>query len=296
MKATRQGLKISVVGAGSVGTTLATMLHRSGNEIVAVVSRRTDSARTCGRMVSCRNCSDDVAVIPSSSNLVVIAVPDQAIRPVAESLAVLPNLIFKRLFVCHTSGAMTSDVLGTVARHGARVFSLHPIQTFPKQKSLNVQIRSMNGITYGFEGPEVSRAMAKKLVRQLGGDILCIPKEGKILYHLACVIASNYSVALIGALDAIAGKVTLKRHKPFEKLLQTSVENAMKLGAGKALTGPIVRGDAELVSEHLRSIHDPQLRSLYKSLGAYTLTLAIEEGRLTNEQSTRLRELLMVQE
>jgi predicted short-subunit dehydrogenase-like oxidoreductase (DUF2520 family) len=231
-------------------------------------------------------------MIPSSSDLVIIAVPDQSIRSVAESLASLTNLKFKHTSVCHTSGALTSDVLEPVARKGARVFSMHPIQTFPRQNSLKDQIRSMKGVTYGVEGPRNALETAKIVVRKLGGEILFVPKEAKILYHLACVIASNYSIALVGAIESVAGKFAQKKLEPFEKLLQTSLENAMKLGAGRALTGPIVRGDSKVISEHLKSIRDPQLRALYKSLGTYVLTLVADKKRLTSDQIARLHTLL----
>jgi predicted short-subunit dehydrogenase-like oxidoreductase (DUF2520 family) len=272
------------------------MLRRSGNSIVAIVSRDKESARKCGKAVSCKNCSDDVSIIPAASNLVVIAVPDQSIRTVAESLAALPTLQFSQMSVCHTSGALTSDALRAVANKGARVFSLHPIQTFPRQKSLKDQITSMKGITYGVEGPRKSLAIVRKLVRQLKGEILFVPKDAKILYHLTCVLASNYPIALIGAIESIAGRITQKKLQPFEILFRTSVENALSLGAGKALTGPIVRGDSALVSEHLNAIQDLDLRRLYKSLGTYALKLAVEEGRLTNDQIAELQELLAVNE
>jgi predicted short-subunit dehydrogenase-like oxidoreductase (DUF2520 family) len=292
MKSKHRSFDISIIGAGKVGTTLATVLHRSGNKIVAVVSRDRQSARKCGKLVSCGNCSDDVSAIPSSSNLVIIAVPDQSIRSVAESLASLTSLKFNHMFVCHTSGALTSDVLEPVARKGARVFSMHPIQTFPRQNSLKDQIRSMKGITYGIEGPRNAFATATIVVRKLGGEILFVPKEAKILYHLACVIASNYSVALVGAIESIAGKFAQKKLQPFEKLLQTSLENAMRLGAGKALTGPIVRGDSKVISDHLKSIRNPELRALYKSLGTYVLKLAADQERLASDQISRLQKLL----
>jgi predicted short-subunit dehydrogenase-like oxidoreductase (DUF2520 family) len=268
------------------------MLHRAGNKIVAVVSRDRNSARKCGRLMSCRNCSDDISAIPSSSDLVIITVPDQSIRSVAESLAALSHLNFRRIAVCHTSGALTSDVLEAVARGGARVLSLHPIQTFPAKNPLEDQIRSMKGITYGFEGPSASLPMARRLIGQLGGNILVVPKEAKILYHLACVIASNYSMALIGAVETITREFSRKGLQPFRKLIETSIDNAMTSGASRALTGPIVRGDVEVVEAHLKSMDDQALKELYKSLGLYTLEFASKEHKLSPEEIQRFRDLL----
>lgn len=292
MKSTHRSLNISIVGAGRVGTTLACMLFRARQKIVAVVSRNKLSAKTCSKIVSCKNCSEDFSIIPASSDLIIIAVPDPSIRTVAESIASVPNLPFNRMFVCHTSGALTSDELGPLALKGARVFSLHPIQTFPKQKSLTDQIESMKGITFGFEGPTNARTMARTLIRQLGGNILVVPKEAKILYHLACVIASNYSVTLVGALEPLVARFTQKKLAPFAKLLRTSLDNALEFGAADALTGPIVRGDGDTISRHLAAIQDPHLRTLYESLGAYALKMASDAGRLAPDQVSKLQELL----
>jgi predicted short-subunit dehydrogenase-like oxidoreductase (DUF2520 family) len=291
VKSPQRCFNISLIGAGKVGTTLAGMLLRSGNRIVAVVSRDKRSARKCGVLVRCRNYSDDPAVIPAGTNLIVIAVPDRSIRSVAESLAQLPDLRAKGLFVFHTSGAMTSDELELLTLKGATVFSLHPVQTFPKQKSLRDQIRAMNGITYGIEGSNRSLRTAKLLVRQLGGIPLIVPKEAKILYHCACVIASNYAVTLVGAVDALAGQFTKQKSNPFRALIETSIANAMESGAGKALTGPIVRGDAEIISRHLKSIRDPDIRSVYRSLGMYALKLAAVEGRIAPEEVQHIQQL-----
>jgi predicted short-subunit dehydrogenase-like oxidoreductase (DUF2520 family) len=292
VKPTHRRFAVSLIGAGKVGTALAVLLHKSGHKIVAIVSRKRSSARACGALVSCRNCTDDLAAIPSSTDLIIIAVPDQEIRKVAVSIAKGSHRALARTFVCHTSGALSSDVLKPLSLRGAKVFSFHPAQTFPRNKSVKDQIESMRGITYGVEGKGAAVTIARQLARQLDGEFLLIPKEAKILYHLVCVIASNYSVALVGAMAEVAGRFTRLGTRPFTRLLETSLNNALRLGAGKALTGPIVRGDAEIVAAHLKSIKDPRIRSLYKSLGAYTLELAARDHTLTNRRTRRLQKLL----
>ena len=285
-------LNISIVGAGKVGTTLGSMLFRAHHRIVAVVSGSVQSARKCGRLVACWVCSDDCSVIPSTTDLIFIAVPDREIRNVAAAIAAVPHLEFDRMYVCHTSGAITSDELAPLATKGARVFSLHPIQTFPRRTSLADQRKSMREISYGFEGPKNTLPFAKRIVRQLRGDILVVPKEAKILYHLACVIASNYSVTLIGALESVAAQATGKKLSPYLKLLTTSIQNATKIGAVDALTGPVARGDAAVISRHLGAIQNPELRNLYRSLGAFALKLAAQKGTLTADQELQLQDLL----
>ncbi len=296
MKSLHRRFRVSLVGAGKVGTTLAVMLKSSGHSVVAVVSRSRRSAEHCGRLVSCRNCSDELSAIPASTDLVLIAVPDRSIRSVAEALARLPHLNTRSLFVLHTSGALTSDELEPLGARGAAVFSFHPVQTFPRNKSVRNQIRTMKGIAYGIEGSLRSLATAKRLAKELKGIPLVVPKEAKILYHCACVIASNYAVTLVGAVEALAGQFAGRTSDLFKPLLETSIANALESGAGTALTGPIVRGDAEVISRHLQSIRDPELRSVYKSLGLFALKLAVKEKKIALDDVDRidkaLREIL----
>ncbi len=282
---------ISLIGAGKVGTTLATLLHRSGHKIVAVVSADKRSARKCASLVSCKTSSDDIADLPSSTDFVLIAVPDLSITGVAGAIAQIPNLDFKHLAVCHTSGVRTSDDLASLAERGATVFSLHPAQTFPEHKSVGRQIETMKGIWYGIEGPDRSLRLAKRLVKELGGKPLIIPKDAKILYHTACVIASNYAVTLVGVVDALARQFTAANLKPFGPLVQTSIANALESGAADALTGPVVRGDADTLAQHLGAIDDKDVLDVYRTMGKYALKLALANGRISAEEAEGIRRL-----
>jgi predicted short-subunit dehydrogenase-like oxidoreductase (DUF2520 family) len=69
----------------------------------------------------------------ASADVIFLTVPDGAIETVAASLSkVLPSDLSspRPKSVCHTSGALSSAVLGSVAAKGARTASLHPLQTF----------------------------------------------------------------------------------------------------------------------------------------------------------------------
>jgi predicted short-subunit dehydrogenase-like oxidoreductase (DUF2520 family) len=292
VKSQRGKLNISLIGAGKVGTALAVLLHRSGHRIVSVISASKRSARTCARRVRCRIASDDVADIPFSSNLIIIAVPDEWVHAKADALAGLAHLDFKKLSACHTSGVLCSAELRSVSERGARIFSFHPIQTFPTARSLKEQLRSMKGITYGIEGPRTSISFARKLARALGGDALVVPKEAKILYHVACVFASNYSVVLLAAIEEVGSRVGLKGLKPFRKLIETSIRNAFEIGPTNALTGPIMRGSAETIARHLSALVHSPLRGTYKELAKYALRIAEKNKSLNAVQVELLSALL----
>lgn len=290
-------LNISVVGAGRVGSTLAFMLRRRGHKIVSVISRSLRSARSVGILVGCKKCSTDLSEVAPDSNLIVIATPDNVIQEVSFHLSKLDHLDTERLSVFHTSGALTSDVLGPLAERGSTVFSLHPIQTFSKSISLRQQLKMMEGIWYGCEGESKGVAHARKLVRDLGGNFLAVPKEQKILYHLACVFSSNYPVALLGAVEELSSNLQKGSILPFSRLLSSSMQNALMKGASGALTGPIERGSMEILELHRKELSDriPALLPLYNALGMYALELARRRGTLTEEQVQQMSMILLSQ-
>lgn len=230
-----------------------------------------------------------------STQFLLLTTSDEAIKPVALEIAQKAPLNFSRLFVAHTSGVLTSDELGPLRRKGATAFSLHPIQSFPKGNSLSEQLRSMKGISYGVEGRPKAIRFARAVVSHLGGRFLHVPKEQKISYHLSCVFASNYSVALLGAVEVLArGFVARPRLQHFQKLIESSVRNALRVSPQEALTGPISRGSIRVVQKHLDELRRKHrnMGKLYKSLGRLALELAQRERTIEPGSVRQLKKTL----
>jgi predicted short-subunit dehydrogenase-like oxidoreductase (DUF2520 family) len=286
---------ITVIGAGPVGTTLAVLLRRAGYRIVSVISKKETSARLLAQLVHCKQHSRFLADIHPSTCILLISAPEEAIELIAEEVAGNATLDFARLIVFHTSGMVTSDALNPLRTNGAVVFSLHPIQSFPKSANLQDQIVRMKDIFYGFEGERKAILPARRLVKAFGGTIVQIPKEEKILYHIACVVASNYSVALLGAVETLTnhvGKDFKLRH--VVPLVNGSIENAFKLTPGKALTGPIVRGSISVVEKHVRKLRkmEKRMTELYQHLGIQALEMAKTKKSLDPKIAQQLKKIL----
>ncbi|MBI3586807.1 MAG: DUF2520 domain-containing protein [Ignavibacteriales bacterium] len=294
MPSLRKPLHISIIGAGKVGTSLAVLLHRNGYNITSVISLHRSSAKRCARLVGCSKHSNNIADIAPISRFILIAVPEEKIQEVAQRLSTLRGIDFSRLYVAHTSGVLDSKALKPLTTAGAKTFSLHPIQSFPRSISLAKQLQMLNGIPYGFEGSSKSISFARRIVRALNGRFLVVPKEKKILYHIACVVASNYMVSILGALEEVTGSLKFSQGlKPFKKLILASIENALRDGAARALTGPIVRGSRGTIKLHLNELSgNKKLRTLYRSLGLYTLELARKQRKLTPAQQQTLKKIL----
>ena len=286
---------LSIIGAGKVGSTLAVMLHRGGYRIVSVISRRKNSAKNLALRTGCRRYSDRVSDIHPATKIILIAIPEEFVSGISVEIAACRHLDFSTLAVFHTSGLLTSDALLPVRKKGGMTFSLHPVQSFSKAASLAHQLRRMKNVTYGFEGTPPALPLARRLVNDLDGAFVRIPKEEKILYHIASVFASNYTIAVIGAVEElikrIGGGIRLSH---FEPLVKTSIENAFQLTPLRALTGPIARGSSETVEHQLQELRksDSSLASLYQQIGLQTLKMAVRRKSLNPAVAKQLRKIL----
>lgn len=268
--------RVSLIGAGSVGTALAVRLAESGYTIASVISRTRSSARRCAGLVRCARFSNRLTDL-APADLYLLAVPDARLSDVARAMADSRYLPLASSIAAHTSGSFTSDVLSPIRVRNARVCSLHPLQSFPRSSSVTDRVRALDGITYSFEGDDSARAPMRALVRTLGGRMIIVPKEEKILYHIACVVASNYLVAMLGAAEVLfpgSSKKAARMH--LTRLVESSVAHALQTSPDEALTGPISRGDVELVRRHVAELKKRRrdFLQLYRVLGLQSLRLA----------------------
>jgi predicted short-subunit dehydrogenase-like oxidoreductase (DUF2520 family) len=76
-------------------------------------------------------------------------------------------------------------------------------------------------------------------------------------------------------------------------LLSASLDNALRAGDA-ALTGPIVRGDAGTVAEHVRALAEtaPDTLATYRALARATADRALVNGRLRPADAETLLDVL----
>jgi len=175
--------------------------------------------------------------------------------------------------------------------------ALHPVQLFPHGTAPRQLAGKLSHIYYGLEGDDVGIATGKALVKDLGGKVLLVPRELKPIYHVACVIASNYVVALMSLLEEVSGKLDLgdaSSMEVFGPLIGSTLNAAKASSPRQALTGPIERGDVKTVRLHLRELNRslPYLIPFYTVMGMETIRLAIKKGSLSTKQAGVLLEAM----
>jgi predicted short-subunit dehydrogenase-like oxidoreductase (DUF2520 family) len=268
----------TLVGAGRLGTVLAAALARRGWTPELIVDTDARAARDARRAIGAGRATVSVRASSRLGDVVLIAVPDAEIARAAAGLAA-SGVRWERRTVLHTSGLQPARLLAPLARHGALVASLHPVQSFARK---DAPASVFSGITWGVEGDPAAVATCVRIVRALRGRVLLLSEQDKPLYHAACSLASNALVALeataAGALRAI-GIGGPEAEAMLFPLLQGTLQNVKNLGLEKALTGPVLRGDVDTIRGHLEALWgDPEAREVYLVLGRRALGLAAKRG------------------
>lgn len=267
-------MNFGVIGTGLVGTALTIRLEEVGHRCIGVHTRSRLSYERF-RKHSAREHLSLEQLVPSVDCLF-ITTQDANIRAVSETLY-SKNLVIPGQVWIHCSGSLPSDVLRVRDDLPVRCLSLHPLQAFA---SVDNALEILPGTHFGIEGDD--EEFGEGIVKDLGGIPHHILASQKALYHAGAVVASNYLVALASLAVELFSEAGFQKDEALESLLplmKGALSNLEQVGLPQALTGPIARGDAQVVQGHLD--HMPlSLIEIYKSLGAKTLELGKKKKAL----------------
>lgn len=260
-------MKFGIIGTGIVGTALAVCLEKAGHECVGVNTRSRVSYERFRRYLSKEDLSLEQLV--PEVDLLFITTQDSLIESVAASIAKL-GLAREGQTWIHCSGSLSSEILRPAEGLPISCLSIHPLQAFA---SVDNALNILHGTHFGVEGE--NEQLGEQIVWDLGGIPHRLPRGSKSLYHAGAVVASNYLVTISALAVELFVCAGIDREEALESLLplmQGTMHNLEKLGLPQALTGPIARGDAEVVKGHLQSM-PAEITGVYRALGVHALKL-----------------------
>ncbi|MGN9778525.1 Rossmann-like and DUF2520 domain-containing protein [Micromonospora sp. H33] len=283
-------LTVGVIGAGRVGAVLGAALAAAGHRVVAAAAVSGASRARLALLLPSVPRRSATSVARAATDLLLLAVPDDALAGVVTGLA-RSGALRPGQVIAHTSGAHGLAVLAPAAEVGARPLALHPAMTFTGTPD---DLTRLAGISYGVTAPAELRPLAARLVADLGGVPEWIGEAERPLYHAALAHGANHLVTLVNeSADRLRDAGVAQPEKVLAPLLRAALENALRLG-DDALTGPVSRGDAGTVERHLARLAAtaPESVAPYLALARRTADRAIAAGRLRPVDAEPLLDVL----
>jgi predicted short-subunit dehydrogenase-like oxidoreductase (DUF2520 family) len=282
-------LDVGVVGAGRVGSVLGAALARVGHRVVAISAVSEASLARAAELLP------GTPVLPPDevvrrAELVVLAVPDDALADLVAGLAATGAWQAGQL-VAHTSGRHGLEVYAPAAAHHVLGMAIHPAMTF---SGTPIDLDRLADCCFGVTAPEPLRPAAEALVLEVGGEPVWVEESQRPMYHAALTHGANHLVTLTAqAMQALEAAGVESPARVLTPLVTAALDNALRSGDG-ALTGPVARGDAGTVAEHLRQLQrlTPDVRPTYLALARATAERALASGRLRPHAAEPLLDIL----
>ncbi|MBO9697608.1 MAG: DUF2520 domain-containing protein [Sphingopyxis sp.] len=225
---------------------------------------------------------------------IAIAVADDALADVVSDMASM-RLAGRDRLIFHVSGRSGAAILEPLRSAGALTAAIHPAMTFTGDPASEVQ--RMAGARFAVTGSTTGatdRAMG--FVALFGGIAVEVAEDRRALYHAALCHASNHMVTLItGASHALEDAGVDDPAALLAPLVRAALENSLAFGFA-GLSGPLLRGDARTIGEHLDTLaaHSPDLLPAYRAMALATLDKLRRAGTLPPDRLAALDSLLAV--
>jgi predicted short-subunit dehydrogenase-like oxidoreductase (DUF2520 family) len=254
---------ISFIGAGNVAWHLAQAFEAAGHIISEIFSRDPQNARLLAMQLYDCHIQPDLNLAESEAELIVLAVPEQALE------AVLERVVFPaRAMVVNTSGSKSLQKLRQLTEVYSdvpvRVGVLYPLQTFTKVDEIDY-----SSLPFCIEAAdEEMEDTLVALAQTVSNVVYRMDSEERKILHIAATIANNFTNHLYG----IAHDLLDIHNIDFDilmPLLEQTVKKSLSIGdPSKGQTGLAVRGDWETIGQHLTILQEvnPEWANLYRHL------------------------------
>lgn len=289
--------KVSIIGYGNVGKFLASILDSLGM-LHTVISKKEkiQSDITKAKFINNINQLKDLP------DAFIIAVSDNLIETVAKELANNLKSKLEEIYVFHLSGTLSRNILDMCYKYKANTASIHPFQTFFCSNSstnlLENATQTLTDTVWNIECLEKHISVIFNFIQKIKGIPIHMSQEtinNKAIYHSTAVAASNYITMAISLSYKLANIAGIDPNIFLPKIINTTINNNLTaLKNNKlALTGPIVRGDIEILEKHINSLkNNKSLKNIYCYLGLGLLELIKQEKVINNDNLEKIKELL----
>lgn len=285
---------VAVIGAGAAATTLARRLAADGWPIGPVVNRSMSRARERTEEIGAGVHVDlDNFRAPTDAPLaLLVGVPDGALAEIGEHLASLawPD----GTVALHLSGVSSVDALAALREDGVAIGALHPLTSFTDPRR---DAAALDGTTFAVRGDAPAVAVAEAIAASCGGHALAVDDARRAAWHAGAAHASNHVVAAVDQALELLGAAGVTRDDARAALVPLLASVVSHLADGptdEALTGPVARGDVDVVRRHVEACRGlpADVGDAYRALCQRAVAIAERSGRIAPEVAASLRAAL----
>ncbi len=240
------------MGAGRVAGALCKELFQAGFRIDLIVSKTESGGRKLA--ASCGANWSSEPVFPTSSGIIIVAVPDHQLVGVLHDLKSSRGTI-----VAHTAGSFGLEVFPeNIPEHGI----FYPLQTFSVERKVDFK-----GLPFLIEAADnITLQLLTELANALGGKVYIVDSERRKIIHLAAVFACNFTNHMLTLGSELVKKAGFS-FELLEPLIKETVLKALESGPANSQTGPAVRNDYNTLEKHMELLSfSPELQKLYNDM------------------------------
>lgn len=253
----RRPYPVVVIGAGRLGGAIARALKKRRWPI-HVLPHSEQSVRGAFELGLPLASTEHL----EAATLCLLCVPDARVREVAEEARAH---VGRRTALVHCAGALTLDALPGEPRG-----SFHPLC------AVSSPLDSLAGhaVAISTRAPQIERRL-RALAAALELTPLQVPEGQRAAYHAGAVMSAGGLVTLAAAAMEAWVHAGIREEEALPALLdlmRSALRGVEARGLRAGLTGPLPRGDAEVVASHLKGL-PAALRPLYRELGQRALKL-----------------------
>ena len=245
-------MRIVLIGAGNLMTSLSHALQGAGHDILQVFSRTSPSADSLAQVLQCEAVTD-IHRLNRDADVYILAVKDSVLPTLAATIGA--SVADKVLL--HTAGSVPMDVFAGHARHYG---VLYPMQTFSKRKLVD-----FSEVPCFVEGnDEVAAAVCNQLANDISNKVYALDSASRKYLHLSAVFACNFA----NHCYAVAASLLQHHGIPFEVMLPLLDETTRKvhqLLPAEAQSGPAVGYDENVLRAQEALLDDmPLYQQIYR--------------------------------
>ena len=247
-------IKHAFVGPGRLANTLAAAMRQAGHNVLGYVSNPQsmhvfDAQQSLGFQGLGPLSTDAIA----QADWVWVSVGDDAIAHAASQVRWQPHQV-----ALHCSGATELSALGAHACSG--LIGFHPLQIFSQP---HVALQHLPGSSVGIEVQAKAQhadalwTQVNALADSLQLKPIPIASGQRALYHAGAGYAASAVVSMLAEATALWREAGIDTDQALKALLPLSagaIASIEAKGLAGAVAGPVARGDAGVVRQHLQAL------------------------------------------